>query len=139
MLAGNSKAVFFKDFCWEEWKSKYGTSPPWGFLQFVHLTDARNKIDTEELAREAWMLYLANTERFFEGHPPGKFLLELGKFVSKAALRPPPGRKPKSFPGAARAAAMAAIVREVTFDDSIPAPQKQNEMKKRWQEIPLDT
>ena len=136
-MGGDKNGVLFRDFAWQSWLDKYGTSPPWGKREFANLHEARSRIDTEQVARDAWKAFLDNQEPFFAGHQPGKFLLELGRFVAKAALKPTP-RKQRSFPGAARAAAMAAVVREVTYDNTIPDSMKQNEMKKRWAEIPLD-
>lgn len=134
MIHGDENGVRWKDWVWEEWKAKYGTSPPWGKKEFSQLADARQRLDTEELARDAWRLFLASTDPFYEGHEPGKFLSSLTRWTGKAAKTPP--RRHNSFPGAARAAAMARIVAEVSKDDTIPVEQKRAEMSKRWKEIP---
>ena len=138
MIGGDPNGVPFKDWAWSEWRDKYGVKPPWGAREFTNLAAARSRFDDEALARAAWTVYLANTEPFYEGHGPGKFLFDLGKWTAKA---PRPVPKPSDEKSAIlkRAAAMAAVVREVHADDAIPQPMKQDEMKRRWGLIPLDT
>ena len=133
MMGGDSNGVLFKDFCWAEWRDKYGIKPPWGGREFTNLAAARSRFDNEDEARAAWLVYLKNTDTFFEGHGPGKFLMELSKFVARAAKTLP--KKPASFPGAERAAEMVRIRMEVERDASIPESSKRDEMSRRWKSI----
>jgi hypothetical protein len=134
-MGGDSNGVPFKDFAWEEWKSKYGTSPPWGKKEFVQLYDARQRLDTEELARAAWTKFMQSTDPFHEGHSPGQFLYSLSKMTARAVKAIPKPKQAATFPGAERAAKMVAILKEVEADDTIPATMKRDEMAKRWKGI----
>ena len=134
VMGGDPNGVLFKDWAWEEWRTKYGVKPPWGAREFTNLAAARSRFDDEALARAAWTVYLANTEPFYEGHGPGKFLFELGKWIAKAP-RPAVAKKPETYPGAERAAKMVAILKEVEADDTIPATMKRDEMARRWRQL----
>lgn len=146
MLGGDEDGVLFKDWAWEEWKSKYGTSPPWMPKDFVILHKARNLMETEHVAREAWTAYLNDTTPFYEGHGPGLFLNNLSRFLVRVVKTIPRSEtfKPlgtvarESFPGAARAARMVEILKEVEADATIPQTMKRDEMARRWKGIPQD-
>lgn len=132
-LGGDAAGVLFPVWAWEEWKSRYGTSPPWGKKEMAQLHEARQRLDTEQLAREAWMAFLTSTDPFYEGHEPGKFLSSLSRWTGRVAKKA--SKRPNAFPGAARAAAMARIVAEVSRDATIPLDQKRAEMSRRWKEL----
>jgi len=134
MIGGDSTGVPYHVFCHDEWRDKYGIRPPWGNKEFAQLAQAYKRFENDGVARSTWKLYLASGDEFYQGHEPGKFLASLSRWIVKA----PKPKKAASFPGAARAAAMAKVVREVHADPAIPGPMKQDEMKKRWAMIPID-
>ena len=136
LIGGDPNGVPFKDWAWSEWRDKYGTSPPWRNKEFAQLADARSRLDTEQLAREAWMMFLASNEPFHEGHSPGQFLYSLSKMTARAVKAIPKPKQAATFPGAERAAKMVEILREVEADATIPGPMKRDEMARRWKGIP---
>ena len=135
VMGGDPNGVPFKDWAWSEWRDKYGTSPPWRNKEFAQLADARSRLDTEQLAREAWMMFLASNEPFHEGHSPGQFLYSLSKMTARAVKAIPKPKQAATFPGAERAAKMVEILREVEADATIPQAMKRDEMAKRWKGI----
>jgi hypothetical protein len=135
-IEGSVSDLLFKDWAWEEWKAKYRTSPPWGKKEFTQLYEAQQRIDTEDLARDAWKLFLASEDPFIKGHSPSGFLFKLSEFVSEAAKQASPKRKYDDHPQSARLNEMARILAEIEMDDSIPESEKRNEAAKRWKEIP---
>jgi len=132
MIHGDETAVPFKDWAFEEWRTKYGVKPPWGKREYTNLAAARSRFDTEELARAAWSTYLKNSEPFYEGHGPGKFLYDLGKWTAKVPKRP---QKQVEGEAVVRAQRMAKIYAEVERDASIPEAEKKNEASRRWKEL----
>lgn len=133
MLGGDANGVTFRDFCWESWKSLYGTSPPWGNKEFAQLHEARQRIDTEQLAREAWSKFMASTDPFHEGHSPGKFLYSLSEMTARAVKAIPRERRDKMTEDA-KTLALRRIYAEVNEDVSIPEAEKQNEASRRYRE-----
>jgi hypothetical protein len=134
-MGGDSNGVPFKDFAWEEWKSKYGTSPPWGKKEFVQLADARSRLDTEQLSREAWAKFLADADPFYTGHEPGKFLFSLSRWVAKAV--PKQLRRDKMQTDdkwAERTNYLIQLHKEVNADDSIHELGKRSEVSRRFRE-----
>ena len=137
MLHGDSNGPAFKDWAWQEWNDKYGLEAPWLVKDFVSLASALKALKGDEpVARAAWSLYLADNDPFYLGHSPAKFLSSLARWTVKAAKRTSVVKRSESFPGAARAAEMVRILREVEADASIPQPMKRDEAAKRWREIP---
>ena len=136
-MGGDSNGVPFKDFAWEEWKAKYGTSPPWGKKEFVQLHEARQRLDTEELARAAWTKFMQSTDSFHEGHSPGQFLYSLSKMTARAVASIPRQRRDKMQEDpayAGRAEALLQIHKDVNSDDSIPNERKRDECSRRFRE-----
>ena len=133
-MGGDSNGVPFKDFAWEEWKAKYGTSPPWGKVEFIILAEARHRIDTEELARTAWTKFLASPVPFFAGHEPKKFLASLSQWVAASVPRLRRDKMQEDGPWADRTAALVELHRSVNADDSIPEAGKRNEISRRFRE-----
>ena len=135
MLGGDENGVLFKDWAWEEWKAKYGTSPPWSKKEFAQLADARHRIDTEQVAREAWTKFLASTDEFYAGHEPGKFLYSLSRWVAGvAAKRPRRDKMQEDGPWADRTACLVELYRKVNADDSISEAKKRDEVSRRFRE-----
>lgn len=132
-MGGDPNGVPFHVFAFEEWRAKYGTKPPWGKREFTNLAAARSRFDTEDLARAAWTVYLKNTDTFFEGHGPSKFLMELGKWVAKAPKAQP--KKQADGEAVARSRRMAKIYAEVERDSAIPDSEKKNEASRRCREL----
>lgn len=125
MMGGDPNGVPFHVFCYEEWKSKYGTSPPWGKKEYSQLAEAHHRLDTEELARSTWNTFLASTDSFHEGHSPGQFLWSLSKMTAravKAISKQPEQTENKALADRAR------IMREVYTD---PAWSGKTELEKR--------
>ncbi len=138
MLGGDSNGVPFHVFCHDEWRDKYGDKPPWLAKDYTQLATALKALGGEEKARAAWRMFLASTDQFYEGHPPGKFLGSLSRWVAKA---PKPQKQVEGEAVSAalrRAGLMAKIYAEVEKDNSIPPDQKIAERSKRWKQIPLD-
>jgi hypothetical protein len=131
MNGGDSNGWPFKDWAFEQWRAKYGTKPPWGKVDFIKLSTARERFDTEDLARAAWDAYLASTDEFYAGHDPGHFLSSLSRWVAKAPKAP----VRHSDADEARYAEMRRILREVERDPSIPEDKKRVEAAKRWKAI----
>ena len=134
-MGGDSNGVAWKDFCWEEWKAKYGTSPPWGKIEFIVLAETRHRIDTEDLARAAWTKFLASPNPFFQGHEPKKFLASLSQWVAAAVPRLRRDKMQEDPAYAGRAEALIRIHAEVAKDDSIPSSEKQNVCSRRFKEM----
>ena len=131
MMGGDSNGVLFKDYCWQEWKDKYGTKPPWKTKEFTQLADARSRFDDEDLARSTWNTFLKSEDPFHEGHSPGQFLYSLSKMTARAAKVKP--QKQVEGEGVSRLLRrMAEIAAEVDKDHTIPESERQNEYKKRW-------
>ena len=136
MIHGDENGVQFKDFCWEEWKAKYSTSPPWGKAEFVVLHEARQRLDTEDLARAAWTKFLASTDPFHEGHSPKKFLYSLSQMTARALRGMPPRERRDKIqddgPWADRTAYLIQLHKEVNADDSIHELKKRDEVSRRF-------
>jgi hypothetical protein len=128
--------VLFKDFCWQEWKDKYSTSPPWGKKEFAQLAEARARLDTEDLARSAWASFMQSTDSFHEGHSPGQFLFSLSKMTARAVKAIPK----KQLQGEAVSQAMEArrkIMMEVRADPKLTTElQRRDEYARRARELP---
>ena len=133
-MGGDSNGVPFHTFCWEEWKAKYGTSPPWGTREFVNLVEARKRIDTEQVARDAWTKYLASTDEFYAGHEPGKFLSSLSRWVAKSVPRQRRDKMREDGPWAERTNFLIQLHKEVNADDSIHELKKRDEVSRRFKE-----
>lgn len=131
MIGGDLHAPAFKDFCHQEWKDKYGIKPPWLAKDYVCLANVLRVVD-DPVARAAWKAYLASDDDFYQGHSPRKFLSSIDRWTVKAV---PKVERKETFPGAARAAAMARVVAEVSRDESIPESEKRAEMSRRWREL----
>ena len=132
MLGGDENGVLFKDFAWESWKDRYGTSPPWGPKEFKILHEARHRIDTEQVARDAWAKYLNSTDEFYTGHEPGKFLSSLSRWVARSVPRM---RRDKMQPDdiwKQKADALIRLHGEVRADSTIPESEHQNEVSRRF-------
>ena len=69
----------YVDFCYEDWKSRYGFPPPWLAKDYVFLTKCEKAL--EERAEPAWKYYLACNEEYVEGHPPSKFMADLSRWA----------------------------------------------------------
>jgi len=137
MLGGDQTGIPFRVFCWEEWKAKYRTSPPWGKKEFAQLHEARARIDTEQLAQEAWTKFMASTDSFHEGHSPGQFLYSLSKMTARAAQAATRMHRDgmRADPGyAERTKALQRIYAEVYKDDSIHEMDKRSECSRRFRE-----
>jgi hypothetical protein len=132
MLGGDEAGWPFKDWAYQLWFDKYRVKPPWLTADYVSLSKALKISESEAVARAAWKAYLASDDDFYQGHSPRKFLYSIDRWTVKAV--PKPERK-ETFPGAARAAAMARVVAEVSRDESIPESEKRAEMSRRWREL----
>lgn len=78
----------FADHAFRTWEAKHGEKPPWGTSDYVALANAARSIGDDGKARKAWTRYLTETDKFFAGHPPRKFLSDLGRFLT-ATPKPP--------------------------------------------------
>ena len=132
MIGGDSNGVPFHTFCFEEWKSKYGTKPPWLKVDYIELAKARTTFESEDIARAAWQKFLASDDPFYAGHEPRKFLSSLGRWVPKQRLRRDKMRD--DGPWAERTAALVELHRQVNADDSIPEAGKRDEVSRRFRE-----
>ena len=134
-MGGDSNGVPFHVWAFEEWRESHGFDPPWGKVEYIKLATAFKRFAHPDYARAAWTAFLADSDPYSEGHPPGLFLSQLAKWQVKANKRKPREKKAETFPGAERAAKMVAILKEVEADDTIPATMKRDEMAKRWKGI----
>ena len=134
LIGGDGNGVLFKDFCWEEWKAKYGTSPPWRNKEFAQLADARHRIDTEQVARDAWTKFLADPEPFYAGHEPGKFLSSLSRWVAKSVPRQRRDKMQMDDKWSERTNYLVQLHKEVNADDSIHELKKRDEVSRRFKE-----
>ncbi len=134
MIHGDSNGVPFHVFCHDEWRDKHGDKPPWLAKDYTQLATALKALGGEEKARAAWRMFLASTDPFYEGHPPGKFLASMSRWVAKAK----PQRQVEGEAVSAalkRAGLMAKIYAEVDRDPSIHEAEKKNEASRRCREI----
>jgi hypothetical protein len=135
MLGGDENGQPFKDWAFEEWRSKYSVKPPWLTKQFVALAGALKVSESEEVARAAWSSYLASTDPFYEGHPPTKFLQSIDRWTVKAKPRNLHRDKMRDDdPWAQRTKALQRIYAEVHADPSIHELDKRSECSRRFRE-----
>jgi len=135
MIGGDPNGVPFHVWAFEEWKAAHGFDPPWGKVEYIKLATAFKRFAHPDYARDAWTAFLADSDPYSEGHPPGLFLSQLAKWQVKANKRQAKPKKNETFPGAARAAEMVRIRMEVERDASIPEGSKRDEMARRWKGI----
>lgn len=131
MLNGDANGVQFKDFCFESWREKHGSKPPWGPKDYVLLANAHKRFEDEESSRRAWTAFLATDEPFLAGHDPGKFMLTISRWAS--ILKPRLRRRDKmqiddewKAKGAALEVIYKAVYSEVEW-------KGKSETEKRWE------
>ena len=71
------------DWAYEQWTTEHGAEPTWGKVEWASLNRAIKRSGTTFRGR--WTAYLANTEPFYAGHNPRKFILDLDKWAATAA------------------------------------------------------
>lgn len=128
-LGGDAQGVLFKDYCWAEWQAEYGYKPTWRDKEFKQLHDALSRFEDEETARMAWSIFMKCKDEFFKGHSPGKFLVDLGRWMPKRRNRTQAQEQGEL---AARAIRMAKIAAEVDADPAVPRGARKDEYKRRW-------
>lgn len=77
----------FAAYAHDRWREVYGTKPPWLRKDYIKLEAAHKAIGDADVARAAWDRFLAETDFFYQGHEPGKFLAQLSRWVPKQPKR----------------------------------------------------
>ena len=132
MLGGDENGIPFKDFCFEEWRAKYGVKPPWMKKDYMILAAALKTLGDEAQARSCWKSFLQNKDPFNFGHSPGKFVFNLSMWAAVAPKPPQPKSKSRNDELLDR---MAQAQAEVWKNDGIPLAMKRTAAKQKWEEI----
>jgi hypothetical protein len=68
----------FSDWAIDQWEDRYGHRPPWGPSDHKHLK--AGFIQLGDFARDYWHGYLHDRSDYAQGHSPGKWASDLGRW-----------------------------------------------------------